>query len=640
MRILLLIIIISSFNSSFSQTKEILTPFSNKLKTLQTSTIPTINLPSFNLEQVLEDEYQNRLNKSGMYMFGYEHQTNINFFTNSSSIDLPNDAKLYLLKVKSENAISINVIFNDFFIPEGARLHVYDKDKSTIVGAYTSDNNNANDILGTELIIGEEMTIEYYAPKGTKAKSKLNIGTVIHGFEDINNWYGHAKINESGGCNLDVVCPDGIPWNNEIRSVARILNGGGLCTGSLVNNTAKDGKPYFLTANHCNPQSMASAVFRFNYESPTCGSQTSANSQNAVTNNTINGSSFKARNAGSDFGLIELNSIPPADYNIYYSGWNNSGDIPQKTVGIHHPSGDLKKLAFDDDAPGSSTYGTSVTNGEWRIYRWDRNTTTEGGSSGSGLWDENRLIVGQLHGGAANCGNSINDYYGKLSVSWNGTSATNRLKDWLDPSNSGVTTLSGYDPNVLQQDVNLVSIISPDSINCGNSVAPKVLIRNDGQETLTSLDFNYGNNGNLGAYYTWQGNLETGDTTIIFLPNIGGLFEGTNTTNINITNPNNGTDGDLTDNQLSVSFNNNKDCYAYPNPFNEQLIINFEVEKTNNKPVGITITDVQGKLIWSTNYDPQVASKLAINTSQIATGSYLLKIDYERQSSVQKLIKF
>ena len=59
---------------------------------------------------------------------------------------------------------------------------------------------------------------------------------------------------------MDVICSDGLPWANEIKSVVRILTGGTLCTGTLVNNTAQDGTPYVLTAEHCNPQNMGNAV--------------------------------------------------------------------------------------------------------------------------------------------------------------------------------------------------------------------------------------------------------------------------------------------------------------------------------------------------------------------------------------------
>ncbi len=39
------------------------------------------------------------------------------------------------------------------------------------------------------------------------------------------------------------------------------------------------------------------------------------------------------------------------------------------------------------------------------------------------------------------------DCYGKFSVAWSGNSAAQRLKDWLDPGNTGATTLQGANPD-------------------------------------------------------------------------------------------------------------------------------------------------------------------------------------------------
>ena len=404
-------------------------------------------MPSFDLEKQLDEDLINQTNKVGPFRFGYEHITNYSLDNSGTWRTTDEGDKVWRIKFSSPGALSMNVIFNDFFIPNGASVHLYNKETEMVVGAYTAKNNNANDMLGSDLIKGETVVIEYFEPTEVAGQGRLLIGMVVHGYVDINNWYP-TKVGESGTCNKDVVCWDACGWLDEIRSVARIANGGGLCSGTLINNTDEDGTPYFLTANHCGPSSMGSAVFKFNYNSTNC-SNSNANAAGATNGNSINGSSFKASNAFSDFGLIELNSTPPASYEVYYAGWENGGSPPQTAVGIHHPSGDVKKLAFDDD-PLTSAAGLSSANSSWRIEQWERNTTTEGGSSGSGLWDENHHLVGQLHGGQASCSNSINDYYGRFDKSWDGNgsaSSTARLHDWLDPSGSGVTSLDGFDPN-------------------------------------------------------------------------------------------------------------------------------------------------------------------------------------------------
>ncbi len=84
---------------------------------------------------------------------------------------------------------------------------------------------------------------------------------------------------------------------------------------------------------------------------------------------------------------------------------------------------------------------------------------TEGGSSGSPLFDNNGRIIGSLTGGMAACepgGNGSGtgpdqpDYYGKFAYSWdqNGAESAQQLKYWLDPINSGVTYLGGINSNL------------------------------------------------------------------------------------------------------------------------------------------------------------------------------------------------
>src|SRR5690606_33300280 len=49
-------------------------------------------------------------------------------------------------------------------------------------------------------------------------------------------------------------------------------------------------------------------------------------------------------------------------------------------------------------------------------------------------------------GGYATCNqNTVEDFYGKFSYHWdqNGSTPNRRLKDWLDPLNTGISVLSG-----------------------------------------------------------------------------------------------------------------------------------------------------------------------------------------------------
>ncbi len=163
----------------------------------------------------------------------------------------------------------------------------------------------------------------------------------------------------------------------------------------------------------------------FNYESTGC------QNQNGPTNMTVSGSTLLANSATSDFALLELNESIPEDYNVFFSGWDVTGNTPNTPVCIHHPSGDIKKITFDEDnASNAGSY--------WDVNNWE-DGTTEPGSSGSPLFDGNsKRIVGQLYGGSASCTSITYDTYGKTSVSWNSGMST-----YLDPINSGTQILDG-----------------------------------------------------------------------------------------------------------------------------------------------------------------------------------------------------
>jgi lysyl endopeptidase len=126
------------------------------------------------------------------------------------------------------------------------------RNKTQIIGAFSSHNNKESRSLATALIHDDYLTVEYYESAKSLGQGTLEISQVAHGYrgwdENIN------RIDESGGCQVNVNCSpkgDGI-WQDHKKGVARIvINGGGLCTGSLVNNTDNDCTPYFLTADHC-----------------------------------------------------------------------------------------------------------------------------------------------------------------------------------------------------------------------------------------------------------------------------------------------------------------------------------------------------------------------------------------------------
>jgi lysyl endopeptidase len=356
--------------------------------------------------------------------FGYAMQ--VDFSINNSGVTdvLPNGDKIWRLAIKSAGANTINLIFSKYYVPLGAQLFIYSADKRHIIGAFTEDNNQMDQKLGTTLVEGEESIIEYYEPSWVSFPGQIAIETVVHGYRLPGEGDDERGFGGAGSCNNNVNCPEGANWTDQKRSVARIVNGGDWCTGALINNTSNDGTPYFLTANHCYTSNYSTWVYWFNYESIGC-----TNPGTAPTAQTLSGATLVSRNAASDFMLVQLNTTPPTNYNVFYAGWNRSATTATSATCIHHPSGDIKKISFDNNTLTNSSWSGTPANSHWHTI-WD-DGVTEGGSSGSPLFDQNKRIVGQLHGGASFCGGSdLSDEYGKFSLSWDlGTTTATRLKE-------------------------------------------------------------------------------------------------------------------------------------------------------------------------------------------------------------------
>ncbi len=394
------------------------------------------------LEEVNNQEWLEKTTSGDPHkalQFAVPQAVNFNLNNSGQWEVLPNGDRLWRLQILSEGAKSLNLTFDQFHLPKDAKLFIYNPDNKEYIGAFTEKNNKKHLQLGTTPVRGDKVVVEYFEPAVASGHGLVSIRTVAHDFRGV---FSMTKaFGSSGSCNNNVVCPESAGWENQIKSVCMITLADGTrwCSGSMIGNTTLDDTPYFLTADHCLTGSEATWVFYFNYECPQCSP-----SQDGNLSQSVSGSTVRANNAASDFALLELDNVPPASYGAWYSGWDNTGDTPTEQVGIHHPSGDVKKISWDNDpAQNSGNY--------WRVLDWD-DGTTEGGSSGSPLYDQNQRIVGQLYGGWAACGNDEWDEYGKISTSWSGSSSSNRLEDWLDPNAAGGTAteiMDGYDPYAL-----------------------------------------------------------------------------------------------------------------------------------------------------------------------------------------------
>ena len=520
-------------------------------KSIPLITYPTPDIEALRQEDLILDEQGEQ-----PWRFGFNHPTQINSNANGTWIQAKNGDLIWLVRIKCPEALTINLAFNQTEIPSGNELYVYNPDKTFILGKFTQEHLYEGQ-LGTELVPGDEVIIEYYVPASNE-KGHVQLNNVTHGYRTAREFHEKA-FGSSGNCNLNVNCPQGGPWQLERNGVVMLVSGNsGFCSGSLINNSLNNGKPYVLTANHCfsNP---ATWVFRFNWQSAGCN-----NPATEPTFQSLSGGVLRARASASDFCLVEITGglqggTVPAAYTPYFNGWDNSGNTPTSAVGIHHPSGDIKKISFENNPLISTTFGGSPANSHWGVTSWDEGVT-EGGSSGSPLFDQNHRIIGQLHGGASACGAPVlSDEYGKISYSWTpaNSDSTNQLKYWLDPTQSNATFVNGYDPSggvPIQVDPIVSAVGGVSGTFCSAEVTPTVTIANGGAVTLTSVTITYGFDGNNNLTYNWTGSLAQWQSTTITLPTAS-LSNGIHTFNAIVGNPNTGVDENNVNNTQSSTLN-------------------------------------------------------------------------------------
>lgn len=340
--------------------------------------------------------------------------------------NLENGDSLWRIKINSNTGTFMMLLFNEFYLPEGTSLFVYSNDKRNLLGKFTSSNNNLRQKFITSPIKSNSIVVEYFKPSYVRTKEKLNIqsvGLISKSFDEILP----ETFGASGPCMINAKCSEYENWCNQRRSIALIINVQqaegtiSTCTGSLLSNERRDGKPFFLTAFHCldvapsdnsidqsEKDDTQDWLFIFNYQAADC---TNPIDEPGYTYS-MYGASYIKSHKNSDYALLQLNQKPPKNYNVYYNGWNNNDeDMSNSGVCIHHPNGDIKKISeWEKKASPKANF--------WKV-KWIAGSTA-GGSSGAPLFNASGFVVGQNFGSNNKpaCDDSKRNFFGRFDKSW------------------------------------------------------------------------------------------------------------------------------------------------------------------------------------------------------------------------------
>lgn len=638
------------YNSANAQISKGGTPPSFSISPLQDSVV-VIQMPVLNIDSLILNDTVTDFS----FRFGYAIDVNMGLYNSGTWDTLQNGDKIWRLKVNSQNAYSINLIYDDFWLPEGAQFFVYNEDKSMILGAFTSDvSNNPYDKFATDLVKGETTILEYFEPAYASG-GKLNIDKVIHGY--VNTFSGHGN---SGSCNIDISCSNGDNWCVEKRTVSLILTSDNtrFCTGCLINNVQEDLTPYYLTANHCISGDPTTWIFRFKYWSPTCNQGDDANHWVSIT-----GSNLRANHAATDFALLQLNSPPPSGFGVLYAGWDRTATPATSATAIHHPRGDVMKISHDFNSLTAVSWTSGATN-HWRA------TFDEGivqhGSSGSPLFNQDHRVIGQLHGNQNNqcsttdnschCSQTPIGEYGRFDVSWEGGGTPDtRLRDWLDPDNTGATsvdatspaiylinrTLSGTHKFAALEDIHIEGNVPTSGPLCQPSNAPftaepgsNVEIKAKSITIKPGTHFKAGSNVSITATNVIEcsDNIVEGDYVNVFCDaQISMKMAGGDS---NTASNDEYSEAVLSNDEEITVLNLSDNITLYPNPNSGRFEIAFSDNEV--KFSEIIIFDMSGKIVFERHNITE--NKVPIDICHLQKGTYIVQIIHNNNSHTKKIV--
>ena len=132
------------------------------------STITPIELPPLDLDTIIAQDQINDLDKSLPWRYGISRPLVLDPERDGEWTELGNSrGRIWQVAIWSPDAVNLSVNFNDFKLPEGAMLHLFNEERTDFSKTYTKNQNRENNQLCSWFVSGEIIWIEYYEPANT-----------------------------------------------------------------------------------------------------------------------------------------------------------------------------------------------------------------------------------------------------------------------------------------------------------------------------------------------------------------------------------------------------------------------------------------------------------------------------------------
>lgn len=336
----------------------------------------------------------------------------------------PDGTRTWTISVTSQGSLGIRLHLEAINLPASGRFLLYNGARPELPPLVTTyaDLAGRHD-LWLDTVFSDQATL-------TCQVAESDVPAVSFQIAQLSHLFVVPKVGDytkEGTCHNDVTCYRN--WASEAAGVARISfveNGNSyLCSGCLL--AANSGAVYFLTAHHCvTGGNVASTIeFFWLYQTSSCNGPAPDISTVPTTGG---GGDLLAGSSNDDFSFLKLHRTPPSG--VTALNWSTDSPSASETLTcIHHPDGSFKRISFGRYYAQTTAF--------WAVQWYSG--VTEGGSSGSPLFNANHQVIGQLNGGFNGPGSSCSspsapDQFGRFDVAYPS------LQKWLAGSSSTTGT--------------------------------------------------------------------------------------------------------------------------------------------------------------------------------------------------------